>query len=305
MTEIPPDDLDERASAYLDGEMSVEERARATSDAALAPRAAELDAVRQALSAPVEGPGDDAREAAIAAALAHRPISADAGRPGTVVAWRTKPPRRWLPAAVAAGVVAAAIGGVVWAQRRGQEVTSTGAAGSASERASSGSTSPANAGKTGPGASTTVGSARPAKGAGTPSSLPALGALQTAADVRRALIPLQGAPPTAGSSSNTVQPGAATSEGATTGAGARTTSATERATTTATTAVAGAASTAAVPGARAPEDTATSCPPPDSGARLVATAVWRGRPVWVYLDRSRVELVGMRDCQALAEVALP
>jgi hypothetical protein len=63
-------EFDELASAYLDNEVTPEERTRVESDATLRERVEELRATRDALSSePVEPPPSAARAAAIAAAL--------------------------------------------------------------------------------------------------------------------------------------------------------------------------------------------------------------------------------------------
>lgn len=109
------DDLTElilRASAYLDGELDADERARAEADPAVM---AEVEALRslQDEIRDVEPPTADTREAAITAALAEF----DALRPATdrVVPFRPRPSySRWLTAAAA--VVAVGLVGVVVAQ---------------------------------------------------------------------------------------------------------------------------------------------------------------------------------------------
>ena len=63
-------DLDELASAYLDGEATAEERALVEGDPALLARVADLQAVSGALSAEIELPTTAQRDAAIAAAVA-------------------------------------------------------------------------------------------------------------------------------------------------------------------------------------------------------------------------------------------
>jgi hypothetical protein len=78
-----PPPSDELASAYLDGEVSADERAIVEADAALLARVRELRAVRQALAAPLPTrPAADV-DAAIAAALAAA-SDADAGAPAPV-----------------------------------------------------------------------------------------------------------------------------------------------------------------------------------------------------------------------------
>lgn len=66
---------DEIVSAVLDGEATAEERARVAADPVLSARLAEFTAVAEAVGAPVAPPRADARDAALAAAVAsrHRP----------------------------------------------------------------------------------------------------------------------------------------------------------------------------------------------------------------------------------------
>lgn len=66
---------DELVSAVLDGEATAEERARVAADPVLSARLAEFTAVAEAVGAPVAPPRADARDAALAAAVAsrHRP----------------------------------------------------------------------------------------------------------------------------------------------------------------------------------------------------------------------------------------
>jgi hypothetical protein len=124
---VNDDDFSElilRASAYLDGELDADERERAESDPAVM---AEVEALRalQAEVRDVEPPGADAREAAIAAALAEfdalQPAPAAAsgmaaqGGADRVVPFRPRPSyARWLTAAAA--VVGVGLVGVVIAQ---------------------------------------------------------------------------------------------------------------------------------------------------------------------------------------------
>jgi hypothetical protein len=68
MTDHSPD-RNELASAYLDGEATTEERALVEGDEGLLVRVAELQAVRDALAAPIPPPTTAQREAAIAAAV--------------------------------------------------------------------------------------------------------------------------------------------------------------------------------------------------------------------------------------------
>jgi len=64
------DDLDELASAYLDGETTPEETARVEADPLLVERVEELRLISEAAATPVTPPPEAARESAIAAALA-------------------------------------------------------------------------------------------------------------------------------------------------------------------------------------------------------------------------------------------
>jgi hypothetical protein len=66
MSDLSPDEL---ASAYVDGEVSADERAQVEGDPELLARVDELRAVQRALAAPVEPPPEAYRDAAIAAAL--------------------------------------------------------------------------------------------------------------------------------------------------------------------------------------------------------------------------------------------
>jgi hypothetical protein len=111
------------ASAYLDGELTDEERRAAETDPAVMAEVAALRVVR-ARVADVEPPAPAAREAAISAAMAtfhelhptEAVASAGASRPerrGTTLAWRRRDERvRWLGAA-AAVVLVGALGFVV------------------------------------------------------------------------------------------------------------------------------------------------------------------------------------------------
>ncbi len=72
MSEFSPDpdaERDELASAYLDGEVTADERARVESDETLRARVDELRAIRDALAAPLPVASDAERESAIAAAV--------------------------------------------------------------------------------------------------------------------------------------------------------------------------------------------------------------------------------------------
>ncbi len=122
------DDLTLLASTYLDGEATPDERARVEADADLLAEVERLRTARATLldARWFERPGDDAREAAIAAALAAWDV-AEAGRTETVPAGRRSPVvtferrrthTRWLTAAAAAVVAVAGLG-VIAAQSGG------------------------------------------------------------------------------------------------------------------------------------------------------------------------------------------
>lgn len=118
------DDLTElilRASAYLDDELDADDRARAEADPAVMAEVEALRALQDEIR-DVESPTIEARESAIAAALAEfdslRPASATAAAAAErVVPFRPRPSSsRWLTAAAAA--VAIGLVGVVVAQTR-------------------------------------------------------------------------------------------------------------------------------------------------------------------------------------------
>ena len=69
--EMTPRELDELASAYLDGETTAEEAALVESDPRLQARVEELRAVRALMATPVEPPSDEVRDQMIAQALDH------------------------------------------------------------------------------------------------------------------------------------------------------------------------------------------------------------------------------------------
>jgi hypothetical protein len=98
MSDPTPDEL---ASAYVDGEVTAEERARVEADPGLLARAAELRAARDFVrDAPVEAPTASRRDAAIAAAAAEL----------NVVALRTGRARRGLRVASIAAAVVVVLG---------------------------------------------------------------------------------------------------------------------------------------------------------------------------------------------------
>ena len=70
--EMTPRELDELASAYLDGEATAEEAALVESDPGLQALVEELRAIRDLVATPVEQPSDEVRDEMVAQALAHR-----------------------------------------------------------------------------------------------------------------------------------------------------------------------------------------------------------------------------------------
>ena len=105
-------DLDELASALLDGRLADDEAAAARRDPAVSARLAELSAVREAVGLPPEDADPAARERGLAAALAaYDAADEDAAQPAASRAdtpWRPRGTarRRWLTAAAALLVVA-------------------------------------------------------------------------------------------------------------------------------------------------------------------------------------------------------
>lgn len=124
------DDQLELVNAYLDGEATVDERARVESDAELVAEVARMRAVRNALS-DVEPPSASARESAIAAALAafdELPATAagpvappprdDATAPTNIVPFeRRRRMRRLQGLSAAAAAVVIVAGGIAISQR--------------------------------------------------------------------------------------------------------------------------------------------------------------------------------------------
>ena len=70
--EMTPQELDELASAYLDGEATAEEAALVENDPGLQALVEELRAARNLVATPVEPPSNEVRDQMIAQALAHR-----------------------------------------------------------------------------------------------------------------------------------------------------------------------------------------------------------------------------------------
>lgn len=114
-THDPQAELDELASAHLDGQTSAEEASRVTGDPALVARVEQLRQARAAVRTPDLPPDPGRREAAIAAALlaaGHEPLTAPVPQVDdlAVVRARRSSARRWLPlAGVAAAIALAAL----------------------------------------------------------------------------------------------------------------------------------------------------------------------------------------------------
>lgn len=108
--EMTPQQMDELASAYLDGEATPEEAALVEGDPRLQALVEELQAVRDLVTAPVELPSDEVRDQMIAQALAHRApvVSLDKARRRL----RAIPPQARVILAAAAVVAAIAVAGV-------------------------------------------------------------------------------------------------------------------------------------------------------------------------------------------------
>ena len=117
--EMTPQELDELASAYLDGEATAEETALVDSDPGLQARVEELRAVRDLVAAPVEVPSDEVRDQMIAQALDRRApvISLETARRRL----RAIPPQARVILAAAAVVAAIALVGVTIFERQGDE----------------------------------------------------------------------------------------------------------------------------------------------------------------------------------------
>lgn len=108
--EMTPQELDELASAYLDGEATAEEAALVESDSRLQALVEELRAVRDLVAAPVELPSDEVRDQMIAQALDQRApvVSLDKARRRL----RAVPPQARVVLAAAAVVAVLALVGV-------------------------------------------------------------------------------------------------------------------------------------------------------------------------------------------------
>ena len=117
--DLTPQQLDELASAYLDGEATAEEAALVESDPRLQELVEELRAIRDLVGAPVEAPSDEVRDQMIARALDHRApvVSMEAARRRL----RAIPPQARVILAAAAVVAAIALVGVTIFERQGDE----------------------------------------------------------------------------------------------------------------------------------------------------------------------------------------
>ena len=117
--DLTPEQLDELASAYLDGEATAEEAALVESDPRLQELVEELRAVRNLVGAPVEVPSDEVRDQMIARALDHRApvVSMETARRRL----RAIPPQARVILAAAAVVAAIAAVGVTIFERQGDE----------------------------------------------------------------------------------------------------------------------------------------------------------------------------------------
>ena len=117
--ELTPLEMDELASAYLDGEATPEEAALVESDPRMQALVEELRAVRDLVAAPVEAPSDEVRDQMIAQALDHRApvVSLDTARRRL----RAIPPQARVILAAAAVVAAIALVGVTIFERQGDE----------------------------------------------------------------------------------------------------------------------------------------------------------------------------------------
>ena len=116
--EMTPQELDELASAYLDGEATEEEATLVESDPRLQALVEELRAVRDLVAAPVDLPSDEVRDQMIAQALDHRApvISLKKTR-----RMRAVPPQARVILAAAAVIAAIAVVGVTILERQSDE----------------------------------------------------------------------------------------------------------------------------------------------------------------------------------------
>ncbi len=117
---MTPQELDELASAYLDGEATAEEAVLVESDPPLQTLVEELRTVRDLVAEPAELPSDEVRDQMIARALDHRApvVSLEKARHQL----RTVAPQARVVLAAAAVVAAIAVVGVTIFQRQGSEL---------------------------------------------------------------------------------------------------------------------------------------------------------------------------------------
>ncbi|MDE0237931.1 MAG: hypothetical protein OXN95_11970 [bacterium] len=117
--EMTPQQMDELASAYLDGEASPEEVALVEGDPRLQALVEELRAVRDLIATPVDAPSQEVQDEMIARALGHRApvVSLDTARRRL----RAIPPQARVILAAAAVVAAIALVGVTVFQGQSDE----------------------------------------------------------------------------------------------------------------------------------------------------------------------------------------
>ena len=117
--DLTPQQLDELASAYLDGEATAEEAALVESDPRLQELVEELRAIRELMAAPVDMPSDEVRDQMIARALDHRApvVSMETARRRL----QAIPPQARVILAAAAVVAAIALVGVTIFERQGDQ----------------------------------------------------------------------------------------------------------------------------------------------------------------------------------------
>ena len=117
--DLTPQEMDELASAYLDGEATPEEAALVESDPGLQALVEELRAMRDFVASPVEMPSDEVRDQMIARALDHRApvVSLEKTRRRL----RAIPPQARVILAAAAVVAALVMVGVTILERQGDE----------------------------------------------------------------------------------------------------------------------------------------------------------------------------------------
>jgi hypothetical protein len=189
------DQLDELASAYLDGELDTAERERVEHDPALSDRVAELAAMRAQVAAPVAPLAADRREAMIRSAVE----ALDAGAIAPVVSLSSRRTgRRILRVLAPVAAAAAAIGAIAFIARDGDGESSDPVAFEASADTPAAGAEGADRATEGAAVETTAAAARaeeavtnaadeagtaPAPGAATFSALPDLGAASSPSEV--------------------------------------------------------------------------------------------------------------------------